>query len=1027
MTFRFLALAGLAVLVLPSPARAETRKISESAGSYWVRYQAENRTYLDRIETDARGWPYLKSHEVFRSKAAFKFVAENRDLFANEKVSNLAFAENSEPLNAPELRDVGTAPLWKVTAEWSFDWELKYAEWVEKNIDKEFFVRTKQKSDCADLAYTARWIFAREHGLPAANRLAGSGVFFTQNSVKREWMDLPTNSDWTKDRRFRAALDYLLSLTYTHSLMQDSYPIAINPSIFKAGVHHLSLDSTTGHTLLIHRTDYANPGTMPFIVLYSTLPIQVRSLAEETYFYTEQPKANTGGFLRIRWPVFKGSSVSLVDAKDMPGYSLEQYGEEIMKDQSSFGIAVMRKLKPSFSFVAATNAALEGIRSMINQRVTLVEEGYAVCSKSACPPDSANYEDWSTPSRDARINAQIRLARSMGSLGNPDEQKQIELILKREFAAPVVTFEGRPVSLSLIFESFRRGLFSSDPNLTPRLRWGVLPEAMGEIFKTRADKLIDDREKFLATSGKTCVGNTGANCIPGGETYLKETTGTFDTGLSELANLHRVYCNTAGTDSAFCTSLEKNLAETTVTFLGNKVSLAKALDGFLGLNSDPRVTLARRNGSEFSGYSKLEITGSREFRLEGKSAFVRGPSDLHGRILDRTGAVWTTRSFADGVKLYDVNFGTKTGLYSAGGELYLGDLSGKRREMITKTGELTEATLVSATRVFFRTASEWKIFERGGDGKWKALLGAAYAARSDEKTFGRELNIFRTGDDPEKNWAVVDLLAKTPKIFAFDGFPSGDDQRPQMLGKNSAWIQVIINPGSDAVLRTYRLDRSVQTFAPVPEIKGYVAHVTGNEKTIYFSDKDGAITWFYRAPLSEKGEIGAREKISNSFYRLADFIIFYGGIKDMLKYAVVPSGELVLIKEQADEEWAKHIRGNFMIFLLKDGTYGIRKVGETKHIVIDGILGFPRQAGDETDLRFLVRTWKGGKSNEVYLTDEKHPERFALTTGALFGDAVTNSFEPWSVDTSKDTGTVQLDRGAIINLGSQVFWIGDAD
>jgi hypothetical protein len=1019
----------VASLLLSVSAFAEALKISDSSGGYWIHYQADNHTFLDRIETDSRGWPYLKSHEVFRSKAAFKYAANNRGLFSNEKISDLAFSENpnSDDALAVELQDKGTTPLWKVTQTWSFEWELKYAEWVEKNIDKEFFVRTKQKSDCADLAYIARWIFARENGLPAANRLAGSGVYFTQNSVKSEWMSLPTDKDWTKDRRFRAALDYLLLLTYTHSLMQDSYPIAIEPAIFKSGIHHLILDSKSGHNILIHRTDYANPATLPFIVLYSTLPVQIRSLAEENYFYIEQPKVNKGGFLRMRWPVFKGNKVSLVAAEQMPGYSLEQYGEEIMTDQSSFGVAVMRKLKPTFSFVTALNAALDGIKSMLNQRITLVEDGYAVCSKSPCAPDSINYEDWSTPSRDARILAQIKLAISMGSLGNLDEQKQTELILKREFAAPIITLEGNPISLKLIYESFRRGLFSSDPNLSPRLRWGVLPEAIAEIFKTRADKLILEREKFITNSGKSCLGNTSNSCLPGSEIYLKETSGPLDTQLKELANLRRVYCVTTGTESAFCSTLNKILSETTVTFLDRKISLSAALDAFLNLNSDPRVAMSRRNGTDFAGYSKLEITGSREFRLAGKTAFVRRKTDLIGQILDRQGQEWKPRVLGSGVRIYDVNFKSKVGLYSNGGELYLGDLSGKRAESIFKTAEPIEATLVSNSRVFVRSLDEWKLLERISEGNWKILLSAQYTARSDEPKFERELNLYRTGDDPESNWSVVDLMAKTPKIFSFDGFPLSDDGRPQMIGKNSAWIQVIENPGSEAVMRTYRLDRAAGTLSSVAGIKGYVAHVTGNEKTIYFSDKEGAITWFYSAPLSEKGEIGAREKISTDFYRQADFIIFYGGIENMLKYAVIPSGELVLIKEQDDEEWMKHIRGNFMIVLLKDGRYGIRKVGETKHIHVDGMLAFPHQAGDETELRFLVRTWKGGKSDQVYLTDEQHPERFAALTGDLFGDSFMSFFEPWSVDSYRDMGLIQIDRGAILNFGSQVFWIGDAD
>jgi hypothetical protein len=256
------------------------------------------------------------------------------------------------------------------------------------------------------------------------------------------------------------------------------------------------------------------------------MPIVVRPLFEQAYFYTDQPKPDTGGFLRMRWPVFTGSKVSLRAAKDMPWYSTEQYETKIMENQSSFGLAVMRKLKPTFSLVVAIRAAIDGVRDMITDRVKTVEDGYAICSKisGGCSPTSTEYDSWSTPSRDARILAQAKLVRSMSSLGNSDERKQMDAIVLAEMKKPVITLFGEPLNLNIVYQAFRHGLASSDPNQPIELRWSARPEAFVELFKTRFLTGYADRAKALVTAGTKCRGNTSDDCAIGGATYLQENS-----------------------------------------------------------------------------------------------------------------------------------------------------------------------------------------------------------------------------------------------------------------------------------------------------------------------------------------------------------------------------------------------------------------------------------------------------------------------------------------------------------------------
>ena len=59
------------------------------------------------------------------------------------------------------------ASLWEVKHDWDESWEIKYSNWIEGNLTADFFKRYNMKVDCGDVVYAMRWIFAREHGLPA--------------------------------------------------------------------------------------------------------------------------------------------------------------------------------------------------------------------------------------------------------------------------------------------------------------------------------------------------------------------------------------------------------------------------------------------------------------------------------------------------------------------------------------------------------------------------------------------------------------------------------------------------------------------------------------------------------------------------------------------------------------------------------------------------------------------------------------------------------------------------------------------
>ena len=63
------------------------------------------------------------------------------------------------------------AAVWETTQAWDANWEARYQDWVSREWDKSFFLRSGSLMegapvDCADAVYTMRAYFAARNGLP---------------------------------------------------------------------------------------------------------------------------------------------------------------------------------------------------------------------------------------------------------------------------------------------------------------------------------------------------------------------------------------------------------------------------------------------------------------------------------------------------------------------------------------------------------------------------------------------------------------------------------------------------------------------------------------------------------------------------------------------------------------------------------------------------------------------------------------------------------------------------------------------
>jgi hypothetical protein len=569
----------LLILITRNSQALEVYRNSLTANAdHWTFYYNEDKKWiLESVALDSQGWPKL----------------EKRSVFANETQARVMLTaavaghvrSRSLPSGSEVLRGAAGQSLWTVTHEWTWEWELKYSEWVKTEIDKFWWIKHGLATDCADVAYSARWIFARNNGLPMANRL-GSGQWFTQDSVKPEWARLPAGGEWDKDQRFMAALNYMLDFVFTHTLWNDSYPIAITPESLIPGAHHLNLSSASGHTQYIYRVGH-NADEVPVLTLNSTVPREKRELMEFIFFNEAADPADSA-FLRMRWPETKNGRVGLKAGSDMPFYSVEQFDPGFVRaPRTLFWEEVFYRLNPAADFDLIGQRTVAQVLDLLKARVPVVEDGYRACRAHPCVKGGTAWETWSTPSRDDRIRATVDTYFNLFRFIT--RWDLIDAILD----TPVLSQEGYTFTARMLMTGFNNNFHSSDPNDEPVTRWGVHPRAAAAKVFEGFERGMAEREAKIRRAHRC----RDESCLFGSDEFARAGTFATDSALSLLSHKSGIYCDSFG--RTMCAELERILQNEPVTAHGMTRSLWDWLGLTVHFNSDPRVGDDRR----YSGYT----------------------------------------------------------------------------------------------------------------------------------------------------------------------------------------------------------------------------------------------------------------------------------------------------------------------------------------------------------------------------------------------------------------------------------------
>lgn len=593
----------------PSFNRTYEGSPSVNLKTYLTVYTEEGQWHVLNIKKETGKIQDLLFHKKF-------FTKDEADKFVNDFLKTIHLHQKSESLTPPMfVTELKQTDIWPTKNQWSLEWEEKYAEWFTKEIDPDYFVKNNLSVDCADVAYALRWIFSRIHYLPAAAQLSATSDLFTNESVKDNWKNLPTHEEWQKDRRFLAALHFVLDNTFTHTLKLELYPIAVTKKALTRGVVKLRVSGETGHTLNVIKVE--NDGaSVPIQMMWSSVP-PTMALSSGAFFESEQPDGKENlAFSRFRWPVKVEGSWKLIEGKKMPYYSLEQYEPELMKNQSNFTVAVLMKLYPDFDIKKLFEGGIDLIKNSLKKRDELVNLGYEFCKNHDCAPGSAGWEEWSTPSRDKQIHDKIRdLQKFSYELANnyfdqTGKQEKAWEVWTKSWKDPVLRYKDQDITLKEMAYIWTVGGYDVDPRKTPSERWGLDPQSFISNITSKVYDLLDTRSNKIKNN--VCQKNA---CEPGSPLWKAHNTYKEDGELQYLEfNLAR-YCQYMTPER--CEEFERLKKEKEIKVNLEVLTLQELFDRSFWLNSDPRWDdFARWGGFEKKWVHEKHNAGLIIYRTE---------------------------------------------------------------------------------------------------------------------------------------------------------------------------------------------------------------------------------------------------------------------------------------------------------------------------------------------------------------------------------------------------------------------------
>lgn len=218
------------------------------------------------------------------------------------------------------------ASVWEVENNWDSSWDAKYREWVKSDaIHRKLFktrgtIFYKFPTDCADMLYVIRLVFAFDNKLPfvltAPSKYSlEEGKILSQASTKWDGIQ-----DQTK--RVKAFMHYVSQEKGTNSLVKDTFSVAVK-EITSGDVYvtrwKMIFLGSSNHSYIIK--EIARDGNGLFYA--SDAPRKVRKLTKTKKYPDFVFKRKPWGYRRWRKPEHINIPEETIPVVE--GFSYEQY------------------------------------------------------------------------------------------------------------------------------------------------------------------------------------------------------------------------------------------------------------------------------------------------------------------------------------------------------------------------------------------------------------------------------------------------------------------------------------------------------------------------------------------------------------------------------------------------------------------------------------------------------------------------------------------------------------------------------
>jgi len=371
--------------------------------------------------------------------------------------------------------------IWTVGLNrWTAEEEQRFGRWVDENITEDFFIRYKTQTDCADVLYAIRWIYARIAHLPAAATTKDGRVI---GHWSKDWKHLPTHTEWQQDQRFRAALLHLLSETWTGTLPLDTYPIRISPDSVTPGT---LLRMTESHCGIVGHVSFGGSQAHPLQTWESMLPVKARKLVLRSFFSSRPESKTHTGLVKFRWPILGNGGWKYLPVKEHPFYSEEQYTSGFYEGYEDFVEAVAKRIDPPHCEPTEKMVNVIGtITRFLRDRVPIVLAGYQQCYRGGCPEGWDRWEIHNTLGGDGMINLLMDHVSEIIELNHLDREMAEEMMK----AISIDISKDRSVTFYDVYQNCP--WLSPDPKDPIEARWGLKKcEMIRAQIRTARDSIV---------------------------------------------------------------------------------------------------------------------------------------------------------------------------------------------------------------------------------------------------------------------------------------------------------------------------------------------------------------------------------------------------------------------------------------------------------------------------------------------------------------------------------------------------------